>query len=334
MEPRIKDRFTDDILKAAMQRYGIAEGQIELLDGFESFMYEFTQNGQPGILRLGHSFRRTPQLVQAEVDWINYLAEGGAGVARALLSAGENLVEAIDDGQGEQFLATAFARAPGKHLRKAEVTEPLLERYGELVGRLHALSRHYTPPHADCVRFAWNSPVNGEVEKFLPPGDDVIAAHLQELMHYLNALPTPPDAYGLIHQDAHPGNFFVDEQGRFTLFDFDDCCYGHYIYDLAMVVFYTVGNFQDPLPEVQALLPSFLRGYRRQYHLDPAWWKEIPYFLKLREIDLYAAIHRSFGPGPYDDNPWVCRFMTGRRERLLAGLPFVAYDFAAVGEMG
>jgi hypothetical protein len=33
------------------------------------------------------------------------------------------------------------------------------------------------------------------------------------------------------------------------------------------------------------------------------------------------------GPGPYEDNPWVQRFMTERRERLEAGLPFVDYDF-------
>ena len=151
MEPRIKDRFNDAILKAAMQRYGIAEGQIELLDGFESFMYEFTRGGQPGILRIGHSLRRTPQLIQAEVDWINYLAEGGAGVAKALLSARGNLVEAVDDGQGEQFLVTAFARAPGRHTRKADWTPALFERYGQLIGRIHALSHKYTPPHpASC----------------------------------------------------------------------------------------------------------------------------------------------------------------------------------------
>ena len=332
MEPRIKDRFNVAILKAAMQRYGIAEGQIELLDGFESFMYEFTRGGQPGILRIGHSLRRTPQLIQAEVDWINYLAEGGAGVAKALLSARGNLVEAIDDGQGEQFLVTAFARAPGRHSRKADWTPALFERYGQLVGRIHALSQEYTPPHPDCVRYAWNDDVNADVVKFLPPGDEQIAASYQRLMSYLNALPTPPDGYGMIHQDAHAGNFFMDETGQLTLFDFDDCCYGHYIYDLAMVIFYAIVNHDDPVADLQAFLPTFLRSYRLENRLAPAWLKEIPYFLKLREIDLYALIHRSLGPGPYEGEPWLRRDMAGRRELLLAGKPFVDFDFMVLGE--
>ena len=89
-----------------MGRYGIEEGHIGLLDGFESFIYEFdwTRDGvvEPGILRIGHSLRRTPALIQAEVDWINYLAEGGAGVAKAWLSAGGNLVEAVEDGKDGQ----------------------------------------------------------------------------------------------------------------------------------------------------------------------------------------------------------------------------------------
>ena len=112
MESRIRERFNDHILQEAIARYGIASRDIQLLDGFESFIYEFTRTGEPGILRIGHSLRRSPQLIQAEVDWINYLAQGGAGVAKALFSAQGNLVEAVDDNQGDQFLVTAFAKAP------------------------------------------------------------------------------------------------------------------------------------------------------------------------------------------------------------------------------
>ena len=328
MEPRIKTRFNDPILHAAMQRYDIAEGNIRLLDGFESFLFEFERDGQPGILRLGHSLRRSPQLIQAEVDWINYLAAGGAGVARALFSASGRLVEALDDGQGGQFLATAFERARGKDADDSEWTPALFERYGELIGRIHALSRSYTPPHPDCVRYAWDEDDNVNVVQFLPAQDGDIAAHFAVLLKYLQTLPRDNASYGLIHQDAHRSNFFVDETGRLTLFDFDDCCYGHYIYDLAMVIFYAITNHPEPAAAVADFLPAFLQGYRRENHLDAAWFKEIPPFLKLREIDLYAVIHRSIGPGPYEGMPWIRGFMHGRRERLLENLPYVAYDFA------
>jgi Ser/Thr protein kinase RdoA (MazF antagonist) len=329
MESRIRERFNDDILKEVMARYGIARGEVELLDGFESFIYEGKVGDEASILRIGHSLRRTPQLIQAEVDWINYLAEGGAGVAKALFSRHGNLVEAVDDGQGGQFLVTAFLKAPGWIPRRADRTPAFYERYGRLIGRIHALSRHYTPPHPDCLRFVWNDDVNTEVEEFLPPEDECIAMHFRALMSYLNALPTTPEGYGMIHQDAHLANLFVDESGKITLFDFDDCCYGHYIYDLAMVVFYVITNSDDLAASVRAFLPSFMRGYRSENSLNQAWMKEIPYFLKLREIDLYAMIHRSMGPGPYDD-PWVREFMTDRRERLVANLPYVDFNFEGV----
>lgn len=327
MEPRIKERFNDDILKAAMARYGIVEGQIALLDGFESFMFEFTRQGQPGILRIGHSLRRTPALIQAEVDWINYLSAGGAGVARALLSARGNLVEAVDDGQGDQFLVTAFAKAPGTHAGKAEWIPPMFERYGQLMGRLHALSKGYTPPHPACVRYHWDEDVNMSVEAFLPEGDAEIGQHFRSLLAHLKMLPRTAEGYGLIHQDAHGGNFFVDTTGQITLFDFDDCCYGHYIYDLAMVIFYALVNHDDAPRFASYFLPPFLQGYRRENQLAPIWFEEIPYFLKLREIDLYAVIHRSFGPGPYED-AWLARYMDGRRERLVNKLPFVDFDWS------
>jgi Ser/Thr protein kinase RdoA (MazF antagonist) len=333
MESRIKDRFKEEILAEAMRRYGIAERHIHLLDGFESFMYEFDwiRGGLPesGILRIGHSLRRTPALIQAEVDWINYLAEGGAGVARAWLSAHGNLVEAVEDGQGGQFLVTAFAKARGKHPGRLEWTPAFFERYGQLIGRMHALSRRYSPPHPDCLRPRWNDEVNIEVEKYLPEGDERIAAQFRTLMAYLEALPITPEGYGLIHQDAHGGNLFVDEAGQITLFDFDDCCYGHYIYDLAMVVFYAIVNRSDMPAATLEFMPPFLRGYSFENRLDPAWLKEIPHFLKLREIDLYSVIHRSMGPGPYEDD-WVRNYMDGRKAYLDAGQPFVEFNFQSL----
>ncbi len=332
MEPRIKERFNNDILHEAMHHFGIAEGHIHLLDGFESFMFEFDRADQPGILRIGHSLRRTPALIQAEVDWINYLAEGGAGVARALFSVRGSLVEAVDDGQGGQFLVTAFAKAPGRHPGKAEWTPVLHETYGQLIGCMHALSQRYTPPHPACVRYHWDDEANISVSQFLPGEDGHIAAQFDALLTYLKVLPRDPAGYGMIHQDAHGGNFFVDEAGCITLFDFDDCCYGHYIYDLAMVIFYAIANRSDLPSAAREFLPPFMRGYRRENRLNPAWMKEIPFFLKLREIDLYATIHRSWGPGPYED-AWTRRYMTGRRERLVADLPFVDFDFQAMDKL-
>jgi Ser/Thr protein kinase RdoA (MazF antagonist) len=179
------------------------------------------------------------------------------------------------------------------------------------------------------VRYHWDDDINASVEEFMPAEDAQIAAAYRATFAHLKTLPRTAEGYGLIHQDAHGGNFFVDQTGQITLFDFDDCCYGHYIYDLAMVIFYAIANHDNMPAATREFLPSFLQGYRRENELDPAWFKEIPHFLKLREIDLYAVIHRSVGPGPYEDW-WIGRYMAGRRECLLGNLPFVQFDFTSV----
>lgn len=50
----------------------------------------------------------------------------------------------------------------------------------------------------------------------------------------LHALPKDADSYGLIHNDFNDGNFTVDyDNDNITAFDFDDCCYFWFMYDIA-----------------------------------------------------------------------------------------------------
>jgi len=330
MDPSIAARFHEGILQAALPRYGITPDAIRLLDGFESFIYEFDRPDGAYILRLGHSLRRSADLIRGEVDWINYLAAGGAAVARAILSTGGRLVEPIDDGQGGQFLATAFQRAPGGPPRRSQWGEPLYRRYGRLLGRMHALAQAYVLPNPAWKRPAWDDPTQLLGESQMPEREAVARDRYRRLVAYLAALPRDRAGYGMIHQDAHSGNLFVDADGTLTLFDFDDCVYGHFIYDLAMVLFYAASMEKDPAAFTAGFMPPFLCGYREENRLDPAWLPELPHFLKLREIDLFAVIHHSFPDGDNPDHPWCAWFMRGRRERIAGDVAVIDFPWASL----
>lgn len=328
MEQAIRTRFNDAILHEAMRRYAIAPEQIRPLPAFESFMYAFEQAQRPYILRIGHSLRRSPALIHGEVDWINYLARGGAGVAAAVASPRERLVEQIPDGQGGVFLATAFERAPGGPPGDGQWNEALFERYGRLIGRMHHLSTTYEPSDPAWKRPEWNDPMMLYAEKWLPPEQTAVRRRYRDLLAHLESLPKSRETYGLVHQDAHAGNFFVDEAGRITLFDFDDCVYTWYANDVAIVLFYAVTNRDDADAFAAHFLTHFLRGYRQMFAIEPAWLAQLPHFLKLREIDLYGVIYRSFDDVDNIENPWVARFMAGRRERIEQDVPYVTLPFA------
>jgi Ser/Thr protein kinase RdoA (MazF antagonist) len=135
----------------------------------------------------------------------------------------------------------------------------------------------------------------------------------------------------LIHFDAHEGNLFVDAGGRITLFDFDDCHYNWYAYDIAIVLFYNVMWAEDPAGFTREFMRHFLYGYAQENTFNPAWLAQIPNFLKMREIDLYAVIHRSFDVEHLDD-PWVARYMDGRKQRIQNDAPYIEMDFNQLRE--
>lgn len=329
MEQQIRDRYNDTILQEAMHRYGIAAGQIHPLDGFESFIYEFQRDSANYILRISHSIRRSEDLIRGEVDWINTLAEGGVSVARAVDSQTGNLVEIMPDAQGGYFLTTAFVKAAGQRPWEAGWTPERYATYGTLLGKMHALAQHYQPADPAWKRPAWDDDIMEFPDRYLPASESVAKQKYLAVCEHLRTLPKDSASYGLIHQDAHQSNFLMDETGSITLFDFDDCAYSWFINDIAIVLFYISVEEEDVPAFTREFMSHFLRGYRQFHSLDPKWLREIPHFLKLREIELYAVIHRDFDLENID-NAWCAHFMRDRKYKIEHDMPFIDFDFEAL----
>ncbi len=328
MDQLIKDRYNDTILQEAMRRYGIAKDRIHSMDAFESFIYEFEHDSRAYILRIAHNSRRSESLILGEVDWINYLAEGGVSVAKAVPSESGKLVEAIEDQRGGVFLVTAFVKAQGQAPWDLW-TPKLYESYGEIIGRIHTLSKSYQPSQAAWKRPDWDNDLFAFVDRYLPESESLAREKYEDVCSHVNSLVKDREAYGLTHQDAHGNNFFVDETGRITLFDFDECAYNWFINDIAMALFYIVQDAEDWSLFTQEFLSHFLRGYVQACPLDSTWLKEIPHFLKIREIELYAVMHRDFDVKNIDDE-WCARFMRNRKSRIEQDVPYIDCEFESL----
>ncbi len=331
LEKRITDRFSEGILRESSERYGVRSDQLEKLGGFESYIFKYSLNNAGYILRIAHSLRRSEKLIKAEVDWIRFLASNGVSVADGVLSVNGNLVESVDDGHGGHFLATAFREVKGKPPGVFGWTDELFTDYGALMGQMHRLAKLYTPSHPHIERPLWNSSeMNDDVLINLPVDQPVTRKRYEEIITHLEFLPTSRDSFGLIHFDAHGGNMLVEESGRINLFDFDDCNMNWFINDLAVVLFYMVTNAKDPEGLCARFLPPFLTGYSRENDLASEWLTEIPIFLRMREIDLYAVIHRSFDVTKLDG--WCKQFMDGRRGKIESAEPYLNMDFSSFAE--
>jgi len=329
------------VVTRAARCYGVAPAQLTPLDGGHfTHVYGFTRDGQEYVLRITPpNEEMDARSTLAYLEWMAFLADGGACVPRPSLSAEGRLLELIE-GEDGSYIATVVEKARGvlgQELPLEQWTDALYEQLGRVVGRMHALAGKYAPSDTTLRRPAWD-----QIGNCFHPGepleDAAVAARREEVLRAASALPTDAEGYGLIHADLHFANLFVEpESGRITVFDFDDCAYGWYAMDIAMGLFDIL--VLHPQEGRQAFagrfLESYLRGYLAEKPLDVCWIERLPLFLKLVETGVYTQVYRYYDSQEPDADPWVSSFMGGepdRRARILGGVPYVELDWRGIWE--
>lgn len=317
----------------AARRYGVAAADLApMVGGHVTHVYSFTHGDKDCVLRITPPNEEIDlPAMHAILPWMHFLAEGGASVAAPVPSQNGHLIELIEQ-DGQTYIAVAFERAPG--IRGEELTfdqwnDALFARLGQTAGKMHALARAYTPASADLKRPDWDVAGNcfHPLEP-LPPSEAIVAEKQVRLFEVVQALPKDADCYGMIHADLHGGNFFVDvDTHTITVFDFDDCAYGWYGMDIAMSVFDMLVLYPGPDREAFTVrfLRSYLQGYRTENALSTFWLGQLPHFLKLLEIGVYAQVYAYYDPA--DTESWVGRFMANRKSRIEQDVPYIDLDF-------
>lgn len=325
----------DVLITAARLFPADGEAYERLHGGNFSTVYGYTRAGKSLILRLTppDSGIDRPDM-QSILHWMKYLAENGLNVPAPQYSSQGRLVEEIPAEEGA-WLASAVEKAPGvlaERLPFGDWNETRFERLGQAAGKLHALSQRYQPPAGIRPRPRWDESANNNnpIDE-LPEAEPEILSAREEVLAEVNALPQTNAAFGLIHGDLQCANFFIDPASdTITLFDFDDCCHGWTLMDIALPLldFLVVYPGLEREAFAARFLSSFLRGYQRENPLDAAWLARLPLFLSLLEIGLYLQV-ASFAAECAPDS-WVGKFMDGRREGILARRPFVNLNLPAV----
>ena len=117
-------------------------------------------------------------------------------------------------------------------------------------------------------------------------------------------LGTGPDVYGLIHADLHQENYLF-HRGRVRAIDFDDCGWGHFVYDLAVTLSELRGR-----PDYDVVREGLLRGYRavRPLPVEHERYLEVFHGLRLLQLTLWFVEQR--------DHPAFSEWETDVREGL------------------
>ncbi len=292
-----------EVLATAASLFGTSKDRLGKFDDYEgcaNLVYHYETEGQPRILRISYRSDRPVDVIQAELHFVEFLAEGGVRVSRPVPSFNGNLLEVIPAARMD-FIAVSFVKGRGMRVpdngyryREGVPMEEYYQNWGQVLGQMHRLAKTYQPLSRSIKRPEWHA---WEYYRGFPYGDRLpaIQKKYDQLIAELHALPKDVDSYGLIHNDFNDGNFTVDyDNGDITVFDFDDCCYFWFMYDIACAWEGGVGRvWFRPLPERQDFMTRYMEhimtGYTCENTISDAWLARLPLFLRL--IQMQELMH-------------------------------------------
>ncbi|SDM76048.1 phosphotransferase enzyme family protein [Sediminibacillus halophilus] len=326
MEEIVGRQFTGKIMEYFLEVFGLEKTSKKLGD-FENYVYEVTRGSEDYILRITHSSHRSLSEVEAELDWIEYLADHSIHVCRPYFSKTGRVVETMTAADGTEFYGCWFSKAPGSPVQFSNLDEKVIHSWGKTIGAMHRVSKFYHPKEQIGYRKAWHQDDLLEVERYLPASESLVISHAQELLETLYRFPKTSDNYGLIHNDIHSGNFHYNGDDV-HIFDFDDSCYLWYVSDIAIPVYYSVqfNHFEIPYQErnvfTKAFLAVFLEGYQKENELPDQWQEQLKWMLMLRDITLYSVLHKKISP--QERNQRIQQIMSEIKNRIEAKQPIVS----------
>jgi len=297
------------VLGIAAARFGTrkdAFNKIPDYEGAANLVYEYEMDKKPLILRVSFTPERTLEQIQAELHFVNYLAENGVSVSRPVPSLDGNLVEIIE-AAGIAFHAVTFIKGRGMRVpdneyryRSDAPVEEYFRNWGKILGQMHALTKDYQP-ESDVIR----RPDWFELHKSrlalaaqLPDRLHRVQAQIQIILDELKSLPSDTDTFGLIHGDFNDGNFTVDyADGTITVFDFDDSCHFWFLYEIASAWEGGIGRtmfrgLSERKAFMQHYMEQVMEGYNQENSLSDEWLERLPLFIQLIQVEEFLHYAR------------------------------------------
>jgi Ser/Thr protein kinase RdoA (MazF antagonist) len=296
MDQVVRLSFHESILEKACQLYQCNLKSAKILKDNLNLVYECSSNKNHVVLRFTHSSYKGQESICKELHWLLYLHDNQVSVAKPIYSTRQQLVETIPCKDSTYFTVVAFEKIDGREIEKRDWNKKLFHNLGKLVGKMHQLSKEYQPEDITWKEASWQESENiPNILRYLPKEETSLIQDYHHILEHLSGLPTDLHSYGMIHNDVHNGNYLLKEK-EIVLFDFEDCTYFWFICDISNVFFYASDvKFTREMKEkkfTKYFMTAFWDGYYHENDLNQSWHKEIPIFLRLRSMMVYAYLHR------------------------------------------
>ena len=288
------------VLDYSKEIYNLNSHELEPVskhDGGRNMVYICTQNGESKyILRVSILEDREEKDYLAETEFVHYLAQNGAPVADVIPSINNKYVESMEC-EGNVIYISLFAYAKGilisdngyRYREGASLSEYFYNT-GKTLGKMHRLSKQFSPTNRRGNFFdKYNE---AYINSLIPDIYASLKTAIFERLEAFRALPIQEDCYGLVHFDFSDGNYHIDmETGELTVFDFDNCMYCWYMFELANLWTHGVGWYQfetDSAKRMEGMEQYFatiLEGYRSEAEVSDELLNQLQLFIDMVLIE-------------------------------------------------
>lgn len=320
----------------ALSHYDIDAAQLKSLQHGDNTTFRVdTATGERFLLRIHRPTNKTVSEVRSELFWLLDLSrDTNLVVPQPVASrSGELVTVEFVEGVPEPRMCVVLRWVNGRFLNEG-LTPAHLEKVGIFMANLQLRAMQFEPQNINMCRGRldnlYGKPTGISIaqarQEIDNPKDETAAIQLvtavcspedgarvarliKMIREAQRAIGHMPDVFGLIHGDLHQWNYLF-HQGQVRAIDFDDCGYGHYLYDMA-VTLYNI-NWRD---DAAALRAAFLAGYRQVRPLSAAHEQHLDIFMALRDLQMMIwAIemreHPAFRDSWHSDVQEILKFIS------------------------
>jgi Ser/Thr protein kinase RdoA (MazF antagonist) len=283
-------------IDAALGLWNETEGAAaQLINYSENHTFLIDTAGQGRFtLRVHRPGYQSRPSIESELAWLTALRQAtDLAIPEPVSGWNGSLLQAFRTAGGEDRLAVLFRFVAGVEPTLADDLTGLFGTLGTFAATMHRHVMEWERPPG-FERQAWNAETVLSPEglwgdwRRAPGVDPEIAIVLEELSQTLTArlgcYGTSRQRYGLVHADMRLGNI-LDDAGKITLIDFDDCGFCWYGYDFAASI-----SFHETSPVIPALKSAWLSSYRAVRPFNEEDEAELESMVMLRRMALLAWI--------------------------------------------
>jgi Ser/Thr protein kinase RdoA (MazF antagonist) len=301
--------------RAALARYDLDGARLTTLGYAENATFRVDVGGTAYLLRMNRPSVHTARTIESEMAWLTALRRDTTlGVPEPVIATDGSLVVSVrDPAVPDPYLCVVLRWLAGRFTVK-RLTPAKLALVGALTARLHAHSAGWTPPEwfvrprVDALSDAAKADARPSAAAALPgehpsradgdralalfeslvsAADAALVGRALELVRATSRELDGADGFGLIHGDLHHENFLFNGPEANAI-DFDDCGWGHYLYDLAV----TLSELRSR-PRYDELEDALLCSYATERPLREDYATQLPRLFVLRELQLATWILES-----------------------------------------